>query len=490
MRDDQIAAILRDANPWWLAAATGRSPTAWTGSHRLLRDRARYDLGYRSQVLDDVATDPVDDKLVVLTGPRRVGKSIALIDTAAALCGREDCDPRQVIHIPADDFSAQDLNRAFVLGRDLTSSVDRGELRRRAWLLDEVSGIPGWTATLKRLRDQSLVGEDTVVATGSRWVGAEDVTANLFAGRAGTGTHRRIRHVLPMSFRDFLAVSGRRLPAPGPIPVWELQTDQVRAALEPLVFLIDDYDLAWQAYLRSGGFPRAVYESVTAGAVSQGYLRDLEAWLVADIERDETPDSVTILLDAITTRATSPLNLTRTARELGYGSRNQFDRRIKRLVATFAALECPQRDDRGAVIAGAQAKYYLSDPILAWLPSRLRAGLAEPELTTLTEMALGASLAVAIENLEEGRLAFGDTIGYVRTQSGQEVDLCPVPVPTASGSRPTTPIESKWVSHKWRSEAKVVENKYQAGLLATRSILDLSQPAWAVPAPLVALLLR
>lgn len=105
MRDDQIAAILRDANPWWLAAATGRSPTAWTGSHRLLRDRARYDLGYRSQVLDDVATDPVDDKLVVLTGPRRVGKSIALIDTAAALCGREDCDPRQVIHISRQTIS-------------------------------------------------------------------------------------------------------------------------------------------------------------------------------------------------------------------------------------------------------------------------------------------------------------------------------------------------------------------------------------------------
>ncbi|WOQ17118.1 AAA family ATPase [Raineyella sp. W15-4] len=490
MRDDQIAAVLREANPWWLAAAMGRSPTEWTASHRLLRDRGRYDLGYRSNVLDDVAKGPVDDKLVVLTGPRRVGKSIALIDAAAALCARDDVDPRQVIHVPADDFSAADLGRAFVLGRDLTSSVDRPEPRRRVWLLDEVSGIPGWTATLKRLRDQTLAGDDTVIATGSRWVGVEDVTANLFAGRAGSGAHRRIRHMFPMSFRDFLMASGRNLPAPPPAPLWDLQSATVRDQVEALTFLVDDYDLAWQAYLRSGGFPRAVFEAVTDGAVSQGYLRDLEAWLVADVGPDDTPDSVALLLDALAARTTSPLNLTKTARDLGYGTRQQFDRRVKRLIATFAAIECPQRDERGAVIGGAQAKYYLSDPILAWLPSRLRAGLAEPDLTALTEATIGTTLALALENQQEGRLAFGDTIGYLRTDSGKEVDLCPVAVATAGGTGTTTPIESKWVARGWRAEAKVIEGKYQGGVLATRNILDLSERAWAVPAPLIALLLR
>jgi predicted AAA+ superfamily ATPase len=358
------------------------------------------------------------------------------------------------------------------------------------WLLDEVSGIPGWTATLKRIRDQSLVGEDTVIVTGSRWVGAEDVTANLFAGRAGSGAHRRIRHVLPMSFRDFLTVSGRALPAPPPVPIWDLQSDQARDLLEPLAFLVEDYDLAWQAYLRAGGFPRAVHESVTTGAVSQGYLRDLEAWLVADLELNETPDSVSVLLEALTARATSPLNLTKVTRDLGYGSRSQFGRRLSRLIATFAALECPQRNAHGIVLGAAQAKYYLTDPILAWLPGRLRAGLAEPALTTLTEMTLGTSLAIAIDDLQEGRLVFGDTIGYLRTGSGQEVDLGPVPVPTASGPRTTTPIESKWVTHGWRNEAKVIENKFRAGILATRNAFDLTERTWAVPAPMLALLLR
>lgn len=226
------------------------------------------------------------------------------------------------------------------------------------------------------------------------------------------------------------------------------------------------------------------------GAVSQAYLRDLEAWLIADLEADEAPDSVAILLDTLASRATSPLNVTRTAKDLAFGSHSRLERRINRLIATFAAIECPQRNDLGEAVSGAQSKYYLADPILAWLPSRLRSALPEPSLTALTKMAIGTSLASVIECLEEGRLAVGDTIGYTKTESGQEVDFSSVCVATASGSSATTPVEGKWVSHGWRTEAKVIENKYDGGVLATRNVLDLNHAVWAVPAPMVSLLLR
>jgi hypothetical protein len=100
VRDDEIRRALTDANPWWRAAAAGTDPAAWTRDHRLLRDRATHDLGFRPNVLADVATGPLTDQLAVLTGPRRIGKSVALLDTAAALCTRPDTDPRQVIHLP------------------------------------------------------------------------------------------------------------------------------------------------------------------------------------------------------------------------------------------------------------------------------------------------------------------------------------------------------------------------------------------------------
>jgi hypothetical protein len=77
-----------------VASRRGRAdPLAWTGSHPLLRDRAGHDLGYRPDVFDDLHTAPVANSLTLLTGPRRVGKSVAMLDLAANLCRRGDVNP-------------------------------------------------------------------------------------------------------------------------------------------------------------------------------------------------------------------------------------------------------------------------------------------------------------------------------------------------------------------------------------------------------------
>ena len=162
---------------------------------------------------------------------------------------------------------------------------------------------------------------------------------------------------------------------------------------------------------------------------------------------------------------------------------------LNRLVASFGGLWIPQHDDEGRPVVGAQSKVYLTDPLLAWLPSRLRAGLRSPKMTSLSEAALGVALGAAVETHDEGRWLAGDTVGYVRTDSGNEVDFGPVTLPSAAGTRSSVPIEGKWVDAGWRAQAQVVEKKYRAGILATKSILDLGNPAWAVPAPLLALLL-
>ena len=78
MRDDELRRALSDANPWWAAAAAVRDPTAWQEVNRTLRDRRQFDLGYRSGILDDIASGPPDGSLVILTGPRRVGKTVTL----------------------------------------------------------------------------------------------------------------------------------------------------------------------------------------------------------------------------------------------------------------------------------------------------------------------------------------------------------------------------------------------------------------------------
>jgi uncharacterized protein len=74
-----------------------------------------------------------------------------------------------------------DLNRAAKLGRELTRSIGKA---RRTWLLDEVTGISGWTETLKYLRDNTEFENDTVVCTGSSWDENAQVERDLLAGIA------------------------------------------------------------------------------------------------------------------------------------------------------------------------------------------------------------------------------------------------------------------------------------------------------------------
>ena len=384
---------------------------------------------------------------------------------------------------------AKDLARAIALGRALSRSVDQLDARLRVWLLDEVTSIDGWTTTIKCLRDNTVFGVETVVCTGSSWPETGDVERDLLAGRAGSGGGRRWRLLLPMGFRDYVGITGGRIPAPGPVPPWDLQGAATAAAAESLVAFTDELDLAWQAYLTSGGFPRAVAEHYRTGGVSESFMRDVASWLCIDVDRESPVGSVPLLLAELQARSTSPLNRSKASEALGCQTRGAFDLRLNRLVRSCGALWAHQVSESGRRIPGAQSKLYLADPLVAWIGASLRAGAPDPDMASLTEEVLAVALAAAIDNLQPGRWMTGDTIGYVRTGSGREIDFGPVAVPGPGGSQWTTPVEVKWVADGWRAEARTIEGRYHAGIVATKTVTRLDTPAWAIPAPLLALLL-
>ncbi len=292
-----------------------------------------------------------------------------------------------------------------------------------------------------------------------------------------------------MTFRDYLQATRPELPRPASVHPSMLQSHSAKQELRPINFNLDAYDLAWQDYLICGGFPRAVFEHQRHGRVSEAYARDIIAWLRSDVDPDAPLESVPLLLAEIAKRMTSQLNITATSQALGYASKEALTTRVTRLINSHAALRCHQRNDSGYVVVGAQSKLYLTDPLLAWCPAIVSPGLPIPDFTKLSEAALGIALARVIDNLDEGRWVAGDTIGYARTGSGNEIDFAPIRIPTAGGSTTTTPIESKWVDDGWRAGAKSMKAKYGHGIIATKSLLDLDYPSWAVPAPLLALLL-
>src|SRR5690606_8741434 len=114
---------------------------------------------YRPKILADIDAPG----LYVLLGPRRVGKSVeikrAIQDQIGAGVNR-----RAIIYCACNGFSEQDLRRLFVVGRNLTRTIEGP----RYWFIDEVTAVDGrWPEIVKDARDDTELREDCVVLTGS-----------------------------------------------------------------------------------------------------------------------------------------------------------------------------------------------------------------------------------------------------------------------------------------------------------------------------------
>lgn len=480
MCDDELKSILRAMNPWWHASATGGDPLGWTGSDTKLVAANRLKIDYRPPTLDDI----VDGGLYVIRGPRRVGKSVALIRFIAERIAADPTVPMRAIYLALDDFDDRSLRRALALGRELTRSAQD---HSRIWLLDEVTAVEGWPAILKSARDNTPFGFDTVIVTGSSAHGLTEARRALGPGRVGLARDP-FRIMLPMTFGDFAKVSGRKLPSLPRMRANELQSEAAREALEYLDPVVDELDLAWQAYCEVGGFPRAVAEFVHHGSPSPEFCRDLLDWLAPDIGPDDPPESVARLLSQLSFRSSNPLNVADTAESLlTTGARLRT--RLNRLYSTLAAIQCPQVDEDGQPVAGSRSKLYLIDPLLSRLTHLRDAGFPQSDITKITEAQLAITLARSVERDHPGRLLESRAIGYSRSGGGTEVDFATLPLLQDGCTVWTTPVESKWVSRKWRSQARAIQTRYNEGIVATKNIVDVSGDVWAVPVGALALML-
>lgn len=479
VRDDELRQRLRERNPWWRVRAGG-DRLAWTASDVTLTGLPSYNIDYDPPVFDGLAPG----ELCVLRGPRRVGKSVAMKRQIARLLADPHVEPQQLIYLAVSDFTSRDLRRALALGRALTRGA--GE-QPRVWLFDEITAVPGWLQVIKDARDETQLARDTVILTGSSAYDLIEARSVLGAGRAGSGT-RRFRLLLPMSFRDYLHAARLDLPDTPVLTPDQLQSPRARDAILALEPFVDEIDLHWQDYCETGGYPRAVAEGLRDGAVSEAFCRDLVDWLAPDVTPDDPQETVLGLLEALAMRMAAPLDVSNTGAEIGL-TRERLKTRLNRLVNAIAAFWCHQVDADGRRIKGSQSKLYLADPLLARLPHLLDHAYALPGTPLLSEAALGITIARAIEQLHEGRLLEGISVGYARTGSGNEIDFAPIPLRVGGSRTASIPLESKWVSVKWRSEALTMENTHAGGLLATKSILDVDgHPTWAVPAGIVALI--
>ena len=172
MTQASLLAVLTEQNPWW---STGTVPG------QLQREYRRMELG-------DIKALLKDDKTLVITGPRRGGKTTAMYQLIQDLISDDGVDPRRILFVSFDNPGLVPyMGRPFL---DILNSYLEGVLkeplsglRDRTYLfLDEVYALPGWARLLKGHFDLRTAMK--VVVSGSSSPRLHADAADALVGRA------------------------------------------------------------------------------------------------------------------------------------------------------------------------------------------------------------------------------------------------------------------------------------------------------------------
>ena len=456
---------LPQANPWW------RTPR-WAKDDPHLSEVATAPFTWAPTVLDDVAPP----NLYALRGPRRVGKSTVVKQAIARLL-QQGVDPRRVFYFAADALGTyRDVINLFQTAATLfPDTADQP----RFFFVDEISSVPEWQRGLKWLRDNTTNRRDCIVVTGSS---ARDVASGttFLAGRRGEDTALD-RLLLPMAFPDFARCAGFDLPAPPRLPVDAFFRADGRDACHDALVHLGPLVAAYEAYLLVGGFPRAVVDHRRSARVSDRFAADLWDVLRADLVTagSRRPEHALRLLERLVAGMTSLVNMSNVAEALGV-TQPTVAAWIDELVDAYTLFILFQAS-AGAPDLRKQRKVYPIDPLVAWLPSRLSAAVAAPDLSQLSEAVLAGALLRAVEGPATGTFGRPHRMFVYRSPSGGEVDFHLTPAGHA--------LESKYIDTASTGDARALLANFRGGLLLTRSAVELQAGFTVLPASVFAWLL-
>ena len=464
MKPGFIQQELVRTNRWW------HEPETWDRDDEDLNRASLAPFDYSASVLDDLEPGG----LYTLSGPRRVGKSVAVKQTIKRLIG-DGVNPGSISHFSVDGWRVRDLTKLANAVRQMSPWNGR-----RYWFLDEITGMSGeWPHHIKWLRDNYPgFGRDTVILTGSSSSDLREATG-LWGGRHGPATDP-YRVLLPMGFRSFAALIGSPGGMPeqvGPLRIADLHRQRLTEATYELTPWLNDLLQAWEIYLQVGGFPEAVSDYLRAAKslLPDELFRIISGGAFRGTQMSNLQSR--ILLQLLTEGLCSPTNITNLARDLDVTSVT-MKQRLTDLRESFATWPA-HREKNGRAQLRARRKTYFTDPIFTRL-----ADDGWLDLSILSEQQLGMALVRNLERRYPGSYMDFGRVLYHRTPAGAEIDFTG---PDFGGAA----IESKYVDDGWRRGAlRTLGASPWEGIVATRGLIDLSDPeAAAVPAAFLAWLL-
>ncbi|HRO47769.1 ATP-binding protein [Agriterribacter sp.] len=205
-------------------------------------------------IIRDTGILPDLEKIQVIIGPRRVGKTSAMFLTMHELKQKEQLADGQILYFNFEDerlqFRAEDLDLILQAQTELYPNLNLQDVR---FFFDEVQAAPGWEKFLNRI-NETLTKK--IWFTGSNSAVLHTKVKSVMRGRS------LARELLPLSFREYCHFSG-------------VQTGKYGKAKTQTI-------VAFQKYLVYGGFPETV--TLDDNFLHMSYLQEYyNAMLLRDI---------------------------------------------------------------------------------------------------------------------------------------------------------------------------------------------------------------
>jgi len=376
MNTEFFLEILQDQNPWWRSAKARRA-SAYPVRRELQRE-----------VVERVGRLG-ERRALVVAGPRQVGKTVLLLQTADDLLSA-GWPPANLTYF---DFS-DDRLLAAVTPRQIVAAIPEGSEpdQPRVLLLDEINVVPQWDRWLKQAVDAAAGLR--IVATGSAasWI-------HTGGRESGQGRWDELR-LEGLSFREFLALNS----APG---------ESVHATFSRERGLIE-------RYLAVGGFPEharrgfvghsltvelaEVFRRLREDIADRAIRRDLGRTGL-DVER------VRKLFAYLVESSGAIFKAPERARDLEADPRSVREW-LERLTDTLLLVRLERYHKRAAARLRSQPKIYAADPglVSAFSPD------AQAQRSRQFESAVFRHLRAAMRELSADAW-------YHRTDDGLEIDF-------------------------------------------------------------------
>ena len=408
MNMERLKEIIHFYNPWW---STKEVP------QELLPD-------YERPVLADILSYLDLNRVVVLKGPRRTGKTTLLYQIAADLL-KKGVNPENILFLSLDTIAElEPLDDVVNAYQQLARKVLH-PATRTYFLLDEVQFLKDWPLLIKKYFDRKL--GITFVVSGSAASLIRKGSESL-AGRTVEET------ILPFTFFEYLSYHERDSRLQGLIAemrnTWSFHALPGKDDLVPYGTTIH---IRFDDYLAQGGFPHLLQTKektmrqrlLREDVIEKAIYRDL-----VELYQIKKPAALEKLFLYLCEHSSELLNISNIAASLGL-SREYTERYLDYLEAAFLIFRYGKYAKSVEEQVRSMEKCYVTDPGLLQLAFRPDAGKAVESMAARHLMARKAFYwrderhevdlvldekegVMPIEVKYQGNIGISDTKGLVK----------------------------------------------------------------------------